>query len=140
MRIDHYEPGEIVIRKHEIGRELFIVKNGEVEVFQPAEDGNAETLVATLRRGEVFGEKALLDDTRAALACGQRRPSRCWSCPAPISPKWSASSPSSTNISTRLMKERYPEHLPAMVTLAEKIALPVPQPGRGRTTVGVRRS
>src|SRR6185436_20814236 len=53
LRIDHYEPGEIVIRKHEIGRELFIVKNGEVEVFQPPENGGAELMVATLKRGEV---------------------------------------------------------------------------------------
>ena len=51
LRLDHYEPGEIIISKHEIGREVFIIKRGEVEVFQPAENGNAETIVATLRAG-----------------------------------------------------------------------------------------
>jgi NADH dehydrogenase len=63
LRVDHFEPGEIIINKHEIGRELFILKRGEVDVFQPAEDGKAETPVATLSRGAVFGERALIDDT-----------------------------------------------------------------------------
>ncbi len=60
----HFEPGETIIRKNEIGRELFAVQSGEVEVFQPAEAGEPERQVTILRRGEVFGEKALLDDVR----------------------------------------------------------------------------
>ena len=55
--------GEIIINKREIGRELFILKRGEVEVFQPAEDGKPETPVTVLARGAVFGERALIDDT-----------------------------------------------------------------------------
>jgi NADH dehydrogenase len=57
MRVEHYEPGELIIGRHEIGRELFVIQKGEVEVKDP--DG---TLVATLSDGEVFGEKALLTD------------------------------------------------------------------------------
>jgi NADH dehydrogenase len=64
VRVDHYEAGEIIIRKHEIGRELFMIKQGEVEVYQPAEAGGRERIVTLLRRGEVFGEKAILQDTR----------------------------------------------------------------------------
>lgn len=63
LRIHHFEPGETIINKGEIGRELFIVKSGEVDVFQPSDDRAAEAPVATLKRGDVFGEKALLDDT-----------------------------------------------------------------------------
>lgn len=63
LHIHHFEPGETIINKGEIGRELFIVKGGEVEVFQPSGNGAAEEPVATLTRGDVFGEKALLDDT-----------------------------------------------------------------------------
>jgi NADH dehydrogenase len=63
LRVDHYEPGESIIAKHEIGRELFIIKKGEVEVFDPADNGTAERRIATCKKGEVFGEKALLDDT-----------------------------------------------------------------------------
>lgn len=68
LRVDHYEPGETIIKKNEIGRELFIVKNGEVEVFQPGEHGALERTVAVLRRGEVFGEKALLEDIRRSAS------------------------------------------------------------------------
>src|SRR5690606_22354086 len=58
LRVHHYEPGETVIAEGEIGRQLFIVKNGEAEVFHPGgETGEAE-VVALLHRGEVFGEKA----------------------------------------------------------------------------------
>ena len=57
LRVEHYEPGEVIIARDEIGRELFVIQQGEVEVKEP--DG---TLVATLKDGEVFGEKALLTD------------------------------------------------------------------------------
>ena len=63
VRIDHYEAGEIIIAKGEIGRELFIVRRGEVEVFQPSDDGGAEEVITKLHKGDVFGEKALLEDT-----------------------------------------------------------------------------
>jgi len=57
LRAEHYEPGEVIISRSEIGRELFVIQKGEVEVRNP--DGS---LVATLKDGEVFGEKALLTD------------------------------------------------------------------------------
>jgi NADH dehydrogenase len=63
LRVDHYEPGEHIIEKTEIGRELFVIQNGEVEVFEPAHGGEPERHIATFGRGEVFGEKALLTDT-----------------------------------------------------------------------------
>jgi NADH dehydrogenase len=57
LRVEHYEPGEKIIGRDEIGRELFVIQKGEVEVREP--DGR---IVATLSDGEVFGEKALLTD------------------------------------------------------------------------------
>ena len=64
LAVHHYEPGEIIIKQDEIGREIFIVLEGEVDVYHP-DDGEAkEAPVATLTRGEVFGEKALIEDTR----------------------------------------------------------------------------
>lgn len=57
LRAEHYEPGELIIEKREIGRELYVIQKGEVEVKSP--DG---AVIATLRTGEVFGEKALLTD------------------------------------------------------------------------------
>ncbi len=57
LRAEHYEPGEVIVSRDEIGRELFVIQRGEVEVHGP--DG---AVVATLGGGEVFGEKALLTD------------------------------------------------------------------------------
>jgi NADH dehydrogenase len=57
LRVEHYEPGELIIGRDEIGRELFVIQQGEVEVR--AAEGN---VLATLGHGEVFGEKALLTD------------------------------------------------------------------------------
>lgn len=63
LRVEHYEPGELIIEKRQIGRELYVIQRGEVEVLAPtaALDGHG-ALVATLGPGEVFGEKALLTD------------------------------------------------------------------------------
>jgi NADH dehydrogenase len=63
LRVDHYEPGEWIIRKTQVGRELYVIKKGEVEVVEPAEDGKVERLITTIGRGECFGEKALLTDS-----------------------------------------------------------------------------
>jgi CRP-like cAMP-binding protein len=63
LRVDHYEPGEIIIEKNEIGRELYVIQKGDVEVYQPASDGQPETIVTKFTTGDVFGEKALLTDT-----------------------------------------------------------------------------
>jgi NADH dehydrogenase len=57
LRMAHFEPGELIIQRTQIGRELFVIQTGEVEVVDP--DGK---LLATLHKGEVFGEKALLTD------------------------------------------------------------------------------
>jgi NADH dehydrogenase len=60
VRRSHYEPGEMVVRKGEIGREFFLITAGEVEVLAPDGDG----VVARLGAKDFFGERALLEDTR----------------------------------------------------------------------------
>jgi glucose-6-phosphate 1-dehydrogenase len=50
-----FQPGDVVIRKGEIGREFYLISRGEVEVM----DGSG-TLVATLGEGNFFGEISLL--------------------------------------------------------------------------------
>lgn len=62
LQVNHYEPGEIIVQKGQIGRELYMIVRGEVEVVIPGADG--EIVVATLGKREVFGEKALLEDTQ----------------------------------------------------------------------------
>ncbi|XP_036035977.1 cyclic nucleotide-gated cation channel beta-3 [Onychomys torridus] len=60
-----YLPGDFVCKKGEIGKEMYIIKHGEVQVLGGA-DG-AQVLV-TLKAGAVFGEVSLL-----AKAGGNRR-------------------------------------------------------------------
>ncbi|HEX5779443.1 MAG TPA: FAD-dependent oxidoreductase [Xanthobacteraceae bacterium] len=122
LRVDHFEPGEIIINKHEIGRELFILKKGEVEVFQPAEEGKAETPVTVLARGAVFGERALIDDTprtasvRAKTAVDvlviSRADFTALVCQFPVLEDYFED----------LMRERYPGELPHEGSLGKAIA------------------
>lgn len=58
LRVNHYEAGELVIEKGQIGRELFLMIGGEVEVL-----GDGGGVLATLGPKEAFGERALLEDT-----------------------------------------------------------------------------
>jgi NADH:ubiquinone reductase (H+-translocating) len=52
--------GETIVRQGDPGSRLYIVTEGEVEVFRHAEDGGQERL-AVLGPGQYFGEMALLE-------------------------------------------------------------------------------
>lgn len=57
-----FEPGQDIIRQGEVGRAMYIIQSGRVEVVQ-ARDG-VETRLAELGPGEHFGEIAVLKDTK----------------------------------------------------------------------------
>jgi NADH dehydrogenase len=59
LHLHHYEPGEAIVRSGQIGREFYMIVRGQVEVLGP--DG--EAAIARLGEREVFGERALLEDT-----------------------------------------------------------------------------
>ena len=55
LRIRTYDKNEIVIRKGEVGKNLYIIVSGKVEII-----GKDDISIAFLERGEVFGEMSLL--------------------------------------------------------------------------------
>jgi CRP/FNR family transcriptional regulator, cyclic AMP receptor protein len=54
------EPGEVVFREGETGREMFIVLDGEIEILKKSKRAR-ETRVALLGPGDWFGEMSILD-------------------------------------------------------------------------------
>jgi len=63
-----YRPGEVVFVEGDIGRALFILESGAVELTRKGADGRPVVLY-TLKPGEFFGEMALLESLpRSATA------------------------------------------------------------------------
>ena len=61
--IQPYQAGEQVFREGDVGKEMFVVVSGNVEIYRQAPDGSTTTL-ATLSSGEMFGEMALVAEGR----------------------------------------------------------------------------
>ena len=55
-----FKKGEVIIREGDVGREMFIIKSGSVEVLK--KDGGSLIPLAVLERGDFFGEMAILED------------------------------------------------------------------------------
>jgi NADH:ubiquinone reductase (H+-translocating) len=62
LHVHHYEPGETIVRKGHVGREFYVILSGEVEVL-PGDGKDGGSAIARLAPRDVFGEKALLEDT-----------------------------------------------------------------------------
>src|ERR1035437_4838513 len=60
LRLRRFKRGEVIFHQGDPGDALFIVASGVVKVVVPSEDGE-EAILATLRRGDFLGERALID-------------------------------------------------------------------------------
>jgi CRP/FNR family transcriptional regulator, cyclic AMP receptor protein len=76
----HYQTGDVVFAEQTPGTELYVIASGEVEiqidpalVGRPSESASGLFTIATLRRGQSFGEVALVDEgvRSAAARCSQ---------------------------------------------------------------------
>ncbi len=64
LKVQHYEPRELIVEEGQVGRELYMIMAGEVEVVKRAEGSEPERVLKKLGPRQVFGERALLEDTR----------------------------------------------------------------------------
>jgi CRP/FNR family cyclic AMP-dependent transcriptional regulator len=64
--------GEVIFEEGSIGRHMYVVVSGRVDIRMKAGDG--EAVVATLGKGDLFGEMALVDSlprSASAIAAGE---------------------------------------------------------------------
>jgi CRP-like cAMP-binding protein len=54
-----YEDGEVIVQQGEIGNCMFVIQEGQVEVF--LEEEGQQTDMAVLSAGDFFGEMAIFD-------------------------------------------------------------------------------
>jgi len=74
-----YHAGELVFEENTPGTELYIIADGEVEIqvnpttLGKSDDGSGAFTIATLRRGQSFGEVTLVDEglRSASARCSQ---------------------------------------------------------------------
>lgn len=57
--VERYADGEIIVREGEMGREMYVIQRGAVEVVKSL--GGRTVVLATLQRGSFFGEMSLLE-------------------------------------------------------------------------------
>jgi CRP/FNR family cyclic AMP-dependent transcriptional regulator len=65
-----YEPGQVLVRKDDVGDAAYVIIKGDADVSVPADGG--DITVAELHDGDFFGEIAILCDTpRTATVTAQ---------------------------------------------------------------------
>jgi CRP/FNR family transcriptional regulator, cyclic AMP receptor protein len=65
--INEYEVSDVIFEEGSVGRELFVVLEGKIDIVKAT--GAGRTLIVTLGKGEFFGEMAVIDGSaRSATA------------------------------------------------------------------------
>lgn len=73
LRIRRYRRGEVIFHQGDPGDSLYVIENGAVKIVLPSAEGE-EAIIATLRRGDFFGELALLDGAPHSATAGALEP------------------------------------------------------------------
>ncbi len=61
LRVRRYRRNETIFHQGDPGDALYVVESGSVKVVLPSPEGEDAAIIATLDRGDFFGELALLD-------------------------------------------------------------------------------
>ncbi len=61
LRVRRYRRGETIFHQGDPGDSLYIIESGSVKIVLPSPEGEEGAIIATLARGDFFGELALLD-------------------------------------------------------------------------------
>ncbi len=61
LRVRRYRKNEIIFHQGDPGDSLYIIESGSVKIVLPSPEGEEGAIIATLMRGDFFGELALLD-------------------------------------------------------------------------------
>jgi CRP/FNR family transcriptional regulator, cyclic AMP receptor protein len=57
--VERYADGDVIVREGEMGREMYVIQRGRVEVTKSL--AGRDLVLATLERGSFFGEMSLLE-------------------------------------------------------------------------------
>ena len=69
LRVRRFRRGDTIFHQGDPGDSLFIIESGSVKIVLPSPEGEEGAIIATLGRGDFFGELALLDGApRSATA------------------------------------------------------------------------
>jgi CRP-like cAMP-binding protein len=61
LKLRRFRRGETIFHQGDPGDSLFIIESGAVKIVLPSPEGEEGAIIATLTRGDFFGELALLD-------------------------------------------------------------------------------
>ena len=60
IRFQEFEKDEIIIKENEFGNDVYIIKDGKVQVSKI--NNGKEFVIGTLSKGEIFGEMTIIDE------------------------------------------------------------------------------
>jgi NADH:ubiquinone reductase (H+-translocating) len=104
IRNQHFEPGDVIFQQGDLGDSVYVIEEGECEVLH--EQNDEQKLVATLNRGECFGEMALLSDRSRNATIRARYPTNVLIIPKADFNKLRQSVPAFGDVFSELVKRR----------------------------------